>query len=115
MFYVCYSIVSASIPLIQGAFVVGGPCQVLEHSPCRGPSAFPPCQGVAVVAAAACLRLQWVSVLICSYPAERTGEGLAGCLYYIIIQGIERISTKLKAKEKVEIRKKGGDQLALSL
>ena len=74
-----YAIVSASTPLIQGAFVVGGPCQVLEHSSCRGPSAFPPCQGVAAVAAA-CLRLQWVSVLICSYRAERTGENSAGCL-----------------------------------
>ena len=80
--YVCYSIVSASTPLFQGAFVVGGPCQVLEHSSCRGPSAFPPYQGVTVVAAA-CLRLQWGSVLTYSSRAERTEEGWAGCLYRV--------------------------------
>ena len=74
------AIVSASTPQIQGAFVVGGPCQVLEHSSCRGPSAFPPYQGVVVVAAA-CLRLRWGSVLTYSSRAERTEEGWAGSLY----------------------------------
>ena len=70
-----YSIVFASTPRIQGAFAVGGPCQVLERSSFLGPSAFPPYLGVAAVVAAACLRLQWGSVQLCSYQAERTEEG----------------------------------------
>ena len=72
--YASYPIVFASTPQIQGAFAVGGPCQVLERSSFLGPSAFPPYQGVAAVAAA-CLRLQWGFVQSCSYQAERTEEG----------------------------------------